>query len=127
MRQMIVFGIIGLGLLMLALSAVWVSMFSGEAGWTKEKADHWGDVKNRIHNLAFLVNAPPGTIKLHSGEDLGQLKAEYDQLQKENEQLKAEFSGDYDTPRTASKALKWAGISLTLVGIIGWYAVSQSR
>jgi hypothetical protein len=111
----------------LVLSFVWVSMFSGQSAFTKEKADRWSEVKNRLHNLAFVVNAPPGTIKMHSGPDLGQAKAEYDKLKIENDQLAAEFSGVYDTPRTLATFVKWSGLSLAIVGLIGWYAVSQSR
>ena len=127
MKSMIVFGMIGFGLLLLALSFIWVAMFSGKPAWTKEKGDRWGEVKGRMHNLAFVVNAPPGAVKLHNGPDLGQAKAEYEALKKENEQLTAEFSGAYDTPRTMSTILKWTGLSLTGVGVIGWYAVNQSR
>jgi hypothetical protein len=64
---------------------------------------------------------------MHSGPDIGQAKAEYDKLKIENDQLAAEFSGVYDTPRTLATVLKWTGLSLALVGVIGWYAVSQSR
>jgi hypothetical protein len=126
MKQ-VMFGILGLGVVLLLLSGVWVSIFSGESGWTPEKANRWGQVKERMHNLAFIVNAPPGTIKMHRGPDIGQAKAEYDKLKVENDQLSAEFSGVYDTPRTMSTFLKWSGVSLALVGVIGWYAVNQSR
>jgi hypothetical protein len=127
MKSTIALGITGLGLFLLVLSFVWVSMFSGQSAFTKEKSDRWSEVKNRLHNLAFIVNAPPGTIKMHSGPDIGQAKAEYDQLKIENAQLAAEFSGVYDTPRTLATVLKWSGLSLAIVGLIGWYAVSQSR
>ena len=62
-----------------------------------------------------------------ASNDIGQAKAEYEQLKVENAQLAAEFSGVYDTPRTLATVLKWSGLSLALVGIIGWYAVSQAR
>jgi hypothetical protein len=127
MKSTIAIGITGLGLLLLILSFVWVSLFSGKSAFTDEKATRWGEVKERMHNLAFVVNAPPGTVKMHSGPDLGQAKAEYEKLKIENDQLAAEFSGVYDTPRTMSTVLKWAGLSLALVGVAGWYAVNQSR
>jgi hypothetical protein len=127
MKSTIAFGMTGLGLLMLVLSFLWVSMFSGQSAFTKEKAEHWGDVKQRLHNLSFVVNAPPGSIKMHSGPDLGQAKADYDKLKIEDAQLAAEFSGAYDTPRTLATVLKWSGLSFAIVGLIGWYAVSQSK
>jgi hypothetical protein len=125
MKSMVAFGLIGLGLLMLVLSFAWVAMFPGTSSWTKEKADRWGQVKDRMHNLAFTVNAPPGTIKMHSGPDLGQAKAEYDELTKENEQLTNDFNHVYNTPRTTATFLKWGGICLAGVGLIGWYAVNN--
>ena len=127
MKSTIAIGILGIGLLLLVLSFVWVKLFSGQSAFTDEKATRWGQVKERMHNLAFVVNAPPGTIKMHRGPDIGQAKAEYDKLKIENDQLAAEFSGVYDTPRTMSTVLKWTGLSLTLLGVIGWYAVNQSR
>jgi hypothetical protein len=55
------------------------------------------------------------------------LKAEYEQLKKENAELDAEYTSAADTPKTVARFLKWTGLSLALVGIIGWYAVSQTR
>jgi len=127
MKSTIALGITGLGLFLLVLSFVWVNMFSGRSAFTDEKAHRWNEVKARLHNLAFYVNAPPGTIKMHSGPDLGQAKAEFDKLKIENDQLAAEFSGVYDKPRTLATVLKWSGLSLAVVGLIGWYAVGQSR
>jgi hypothetical protein len=127
MKSTIASGIAALGFLMLILSFLWVSLFSGPTAFTKEKAERWGEVKQRLHNLSFIVNAPPGSIKMHGGPDLGQAKADYEKLKVEDAQLAAEFSGAYDTPRTMATVLKWSGLSLALVGVIGWYAVSQSR
>jgi hypothetical protein len=127
MKSTIAFAITGLGLLLLIFSFLWVALFSGQSAFTKEKAERWGDVKQRLHNLAFVVNAPPGSVKMHGGPDPAQAKAEYEELKVEDTQLAAEFSGAYDTPRTMATILKWSGLSLAVVGIIGWYAVTQSR
>jgi hypothetical protein len=126
MKQ-IVSGLIGLGVLLLLTGVVWANWFSGGSGFTLEKAERWNEVKNRIHNLAFVVNAPPGTIKLHKGQDIGQAKAEFEALKKESEQLEAEYSGAYESPKTTAKVLRWTGLSLAVIGVIGWYAVNQSN
>jgi hypothetical protein len=125
MKSAMAFGLIGLGVLMLVLSGVWVSMFPGRSSWTDEKARHWSDVKNRLSELSFIVNAPTGVRKMHGGPDPAKAKTDYDALKKEHEELAADFSGAYNTPRTTSKVLKWGGISLALVGLIGWYAVKN--
>ena len=125
MKSAIVLGMTGLGLLMLVLSGVWVSMFSGTGGWTNEKAKHWSDVKDRMNNLSPIVNAPSGK-QPPRGVDPAKAKAEFDELKKENEQLAAEFTGNYNSPRTTATVLKWGGISLVAVGLIGWYVVKNA-
>ena len=82
------------------------------------------EVKARLSDLGPLVNPP--NPRMHRGPDPATLKAEFDALMKENEQLDAEFSSAADSPKTASAILKWTGISLAVLGIIGWYAVKQA-
>lgn len=127
MKSAIVFAMIGLGLLMVALSGVWTSLFPGSSAWTDEKAKHWSEVKDRLNALSPIVNAVPGRQKMHGGPDPIQAKAEFEKLKAENEQLAADFTGTYNAPRTTSAVLKWGGISLAVVGLIGWYAVNQTR
>ncbi len=55
------------------------------------------------------------------------MKAEYEKLRVENDQLNADFKSATESPKTTSTILKWSGISIALVGIVGWYAVNQSR
>jgi hypothetical protein len=75
--------------------------------------------------LAFIVNAPKPSLQ--KGEDLGQMKAEYEQLRKENDELNADYASAAETPKTVATYLKWSGLSIALVGVIGYYAVNQSR
>jgi hypothetical protein len=117
-------GAIALGFVLLAASALWSSLFSSSSSWTPEKSERLAHVKDRITNLGSVLAKPPS---MHRGGDLGQLKAELEQLKKENEQLNEEFQSAYDSPRTTAKVLKWSGISLAILGLIGWYAVNQSR
>jgi hypothetical protein len=44
----------------------------------------------------------------------------------ESEQLNAEFQSAYDRPNTISSILKWTGLSLAAIGIIGWYAARNA-
>jgi hypothetical protein len=125
MKSNIVFGLIGVGFLLFALSALWSTLFPASARWTPEKAKRSAEVKVKLHNMSFIVNAP--TTSMHSGPDLGKLRAEYEELRKENDQLNADFTSAAETPQTISKFLKWTGLAIALVGLIGYYAVSQSR
>ncbi len=126
MKVAIAAGAVVLGLLMLAASMAAGSMFGGTSAWTAEKAARSTEVKNRLSNIGPIVNSPtPRSI--HGGPDPATLKAEFDALVKENEQLNAEFLAARDNPKTASSFLKWGGISLAVIGLIGWYAAKQSE
>ena len=90
-----------------------------------EKAAHANEVKSKVYNMAFAMNGQKPNLQ--KGEDLGQMKAQFEALKKENAELDAEFNSITGTPRTISTFLKWSGISIAAVGIVGWYAVNQSR
>jgi hypothetical protein len=126
MKSSIAFALIGLGILLLVLSSVWPRLFPGTSTWTPEKASRWAEIKDRLHNLSFLVNNPRARVSMHSGPELGAAKAEYDRIKKEGEQLKAEFEAAAVRPSTVARVLKWTGISLAGLGIIGWYVVKES-
>ena len=127
MKLAVVFCLIGLGFLLLIGSGLWVGMFPGTSSWTVEKDLRWNEVKSRIHVLRFTVGNGEARPSMHGGPDLAKAKAELESLLPENEQLSAEFQGIQAKPHTVSKILKWTGISLACVGLIGWYAVNQSR
>lgn len=126
MRLAVVFSLISIGFLLLILSGLWVNMFPGSSRWTPEKNDRWSDVKDRMHNLGFILNDPRARTNMHSGPDRGTAKQEFDALKKEYDQLSAEFQSAHDRPHTVAKLLKWAGVSLAVIGVIGWYAVKQT-
>jgi hypothetical protein len=123
LMKSVVFGSIVLGFLLLVASSLWSTLFPATSSWTPEKGTRWGQVKDRLNTLTYIVHRPPS---MHRGSDLGPLKAEYEQLKQEHEQLKAEFESAASRPNTISKILKWSGISLAIVGIVGWYAVKDS-
>src|SRR5687768_5757780 len=97
MKSAIVFGAIILGFTLLVLSGLWAKLFPATSSWTPEKATRSAEVKDRLNNLSFMLNRPPS---MHRGSDTGTLKAEFDQLMKENEQLNSEFQTAYDRPNT---------------------------
>src|SRR5262245_28460058 len=117
-------GIVGLGFLLIAMSGIWTTLFTGASSWTPEKSARSSEIKNRLHNLSFIVNSPKPNLQ--RGDDIGKLKAEYVQLVKENGELNAEFASATEGPKTVSKILKWGGISLAVLGMVGWYAISNT-
>jgi hypothetical protein len=121
----IAFGALGLGFALLILSGLWTTLFPGTSSWTPEKSARSAEIKARLSNIGPLVMNPPRSM--HAGQDAGTLKAEFDALKEEDAQLNAEFESARDTPRTASKILKWSGISLAVLGLVGFYAAKQSE
>jgi hypothetical protein len=123
MKSAIVYGAIVIGFALLVLSSIWTGLFPATSTWTPEKSQRSAEVKDRLNNLSFLLNRPQS---MHRGADPGPLKAEFDQLLKENEQLNADFQAAADRPNTVAKILKWSGISFAVVGLIGWYATREA-
>jgi hypothetical protein len=124
MKSAIPFGMIVVGVLLIVVSSLWAYLYPGTSSWTDEKATRAAEVKARLSDLGPLVNPP--VRRMHSGPDPASLKAEFDALQKENEQLDADFKSAAERPNVISKMLKWSGISLAVLGIVGWYAVKQT-
>lgn len=125
MKSALPVGAIALGILLFIISMLWSTLFPPAARWTPEKASRSIEVKARLSNLGPLVNAPPRSM--HSGPDPASLKSEYDALVKENEELNAEFESAAESPKSVSRFLKWSGLAIALVGIIGFYAVKQTE
>jgi hypothetical protein len=126
MKQTVVFSLIAIGLLLLVVGSIWKGMFTGATSWTPEKDDRWSEVKKRLHVLRFTVGSAEANPSMHGGPDLAKAKAELHALKEESDRLTAEFDGIRERPNSVAKILKWTGISLTVVGLIGWYAVKQS-
>jgi len=123
MKPAIIFGAIGLGFVLLVLSSVWSTLFPARATWSEDKATRWRDVKSEIYNLGFVINRKNS---MHGGQDRGAAMAKYHELKMENEQLTSDFESAANRPNIIARALKWSGIVLAAVGIVGWFAVRDS-
>jgi hypothetical protein len=124
MKLAIASGTIGLGCILLVLASIWTSLINAGSTWTEEKSLRSIEIKTRLPYLGAKLH-PPGGVR--PGPNTATIQAEFDALQKENEELNAEFKSVHDQPTTTAKVLKWSGISLASVGLMGWYAVNQSR
>lgn len=127
MKSAIVFVMIGLGVLLLLLSGVWNSLQPGTSSWTTEKDQRLTEVSDKMHLLTAKVVSAEAHPSMHGGPDLVKAKADLAALVEENKALTNEFKGIQASPGRMAAFMKWSGISLALVGIIGWYAISQSR
>ncbi|TWT72699.1 hypothetical protein Pla123a_39980 [Posidoniimonas polymericola] len=114
MKSAIVGILVGIGVVLFVLSLVWTQIFTGESRWTPEKADQWAEVKDRLHNLSFIVNSPEPPRRHASREEA---QAEYDKVKAMANQLRSEFENAYDGPRTTATVLKWSGVGVLVLGI----------
>jgi hypothetical protein len=119
-----VLGAILLGFALILVSVVWSTLFPPTRSWTPEKASRLSEVKAKINELSFAINSPKNRI--YNGRDPAAVKAEYDKLNAEFEELKSAFESAAVTPNSVSAVLKWAGIALAVVGVVGYFAVNQS-
>jgi hypothetical protein len=113
---------IAIGFALLLLSGLWTSLFSSQSSWTDEKAQRSVQVKARMAYVGSKVNLAAGT---KPGPDYPKMKTEFDDLLKENDQLNSEFSAVHDQPGRTAALLRWSGIAIAVVGVVGWYAARQ--
>lgn len=113
---------IALGILMLLLGSIWGSVFGAASNWSNEKATRSAEVKARLAYLGGIIKSDK-----RSATDKEKAQPEFDALTAENLQLNDEFTSVAETPHTVAKVLRWSGISVAALGLIGWYAVNQQR
>jgi hypothetical protein len=118
MKSVVAIAVLGLGVLLLVFGSLWATLFSGTSSWTEEKVERNAQVKSRMNDVAHLLLRPTSNKTT--------LQAEMDALTKENDELNAEFTSATESPKSMSKYMKWAGISLAVIGVIGWYSVNQT-
>lgn len=125
MKSTIAVSVLGIGLLFLVFGLIWTALFPARASWTAEKASRMSQVSGELNNLSAKLYAAQN--RTYGGPDPGTLKAEYDRLMSEHEQLKVDFETAAERPNTIARFFKWAGLSLAAIGVIGWYAAKQSE
>jgi hypothetical protein len=120
-------GLIGLGIVLFLLSGLWTTIFNGRSTWTDEKARRLGEIRNRMSTLGFLIDQPVIPGNEQSAQNKAAVMKEVEELRTERTALALDYSSAHDTPILVAQILKWSGISVALVGIVGWYAVAQKR
>ena len=104
-----------IGMVLLALSFVWGFIFPASQGWTDEKATRMTDLSNQGRQLLIQANNAKYKPK-PGGPSPEEVRAKYDAVKAELNELKKEFEGIRDSPKTASRYLLWSGAALILVG-----------
>jgi hypothetical protein len=126
MKSSVSLGIFAFGIVLLLFSGVWATLFPGTSTWVPEKAARHSEIKDRLHNLGYVVDNATRQNNVHRGSDPGPAIEEYKRLKKEFDELNADLQTAQDRPNTVSSVLKWTGLSLAAVGIIGWYIAKNA-
>jgi hypothetical protein len=119
-----VLGTIVLGFALVLISAMWSTLFPATNSWTPEKATRISEIKARLNDLGFAMQNSKNRI--YNGRDPAAIKEEYDKLNAEFDELKNAFESAAVTPVTVASYFKWTGLALAAIGIVGYFAVSQS-
>jgi hypothetical protein len=126
MKSSVSLGMFALGVVLLIFSGVWASLFPGTSTWVPEKAARHSEIKDRLHNLGYIVDRAQRQPNLHRGSDPGPAIEEYKRLKEEFDKLNVDLQTAQDRPNTVAAILKWTGLSLAAVGIIGWYITKEA-
>lgn len=126
MKGIVTASLISLGVLLVVVSSVWASMFPGTSSWTPEKAERLTELRRTLHNLAIAAGSQANEVNPRVAKNPATAKAEYDRLKPECDRLLEEVKTASTRPNRTASMLRWTGISLAGVGLVGWYAVRQS-
>ena len=113
---------VGLGVALLAASLVWAFLFPASRSWTEEKSQRMSDLGSKAHLLGAQLDAAQRRPKMHGGRSAAELEAEYTQVKAELAELRQEFEGKRDAPKSAARFLQWAGIALVAGGAFATFA-----
>ena len=107
--------VVGLGVLLVLLSALWPILFPAERNWTQEKAERMTELSNTAHQLLYEAirakeNPKPG------GPDRREAQQKYDDAKAELDALQAEFESNRDAPKNSAAGMRWTGIAMVLIG-----------
>ena len=117
---------IGLGILLLALSILWPILFPPTRTWTDEKSRRLKELSGKVQYAMGKLELAQSRPNMTGGENPAELKKKADEMMSELKVLQDEFSSAKDSPETISTILKWSGIGVMIVGIVGHLAVKDA-
>ncbi len=106
---------VAVGIVCLAGSLLWAVLFPATRSWTEEKNTRMSDLGVQVHKLGGELDAAKRRPSMH-GRKVADIQAEYTKAREEHAQLKAEFNGSINRPKTAATVLRWSGIAFIVAG-----------
>jgi hypothetical protein len=105
-------GLLGVGILLLAVSFFWPSQSASRAAWSPEQAQAYQAASIKLHSLSQESVAAAGSNKDKTiREKLGQAEAEY-------KAIRSQLDSAIDRPKSITLALRIAGSLAAIVGLI---------
>lgn len=103
------------GIVLVALSALWPMIFPPDRNWNEAKSQRMTELSNKAHGLLYEAvqakeNPKPG------GPSRREAEQRYEEAKAELEALQQEFQGIQESPKTSAFYLRWAGIALVVAG-----------
>ncbi len=105
-----------LGLVLVVMSLLWGVFFPPEDTWTVDKSHRMSELTERAHLLHIKVKkAERKPLTADSGRDA----EEYRAVTTEFATLKSELESAKSRPETVTLGLRWGGLLLTAIGLLG--------
>ncbi len=113
----------GLGLALVVLSLMWGMLFPPEDIWTVDKSRRMSELTERAHLLHIKVKkAQRQPLTASAGQDA----EEYRKVTEELAALKLELESAKSRPETMTLGLRWGGLLLTALGLVGFRLIGGS-
>lgn len=106
---------VALGVVLLIVSVAWAFLFPMSSMWTTEKNDRMSELSVQAHKLGGELDAAQRRPSMHA-RSAADIEVEYKQVTGELTQLREEFEGKRDRPKTTASLLRWSGIAFVAAG-----------
>lgn len=117
MKQLVPFGLVLLGLVLVVISLLWTTLFSGGPALGQEDYARLEELETKVVELYRQIE----TVKARTGNDSAAEEASvgYRRAIEERDALRAKLESGLSQPSSTAATLRYVGIALLLVGIVG--------
>ena len=117
---------IGIGLILLVGSGLWPVLFPATRTWTDEKSRRLKELAAQEQLLLGKLEIAQHRPKMTGGQNPAMMKEQADEIRTEREALQAELTAATTGPEKMSSMLKWSGIVVLALGIVGHLATKEA-
>lgn len=117
---------IGIGILLMALGVLWPVLFPATRTWTDEKSRRLKEISGKAQYAKGMIELAQRKPSMTGGESPAVLKGKLEEMTKEVNELRAEYSSAQDNPQVIGKVFKWSGVSVMALGVVGYLATKDA-